>query len=378
MSFPPKKDRFKSRPKRGNGPENDFSGEESESEDRPSMDEGERNSVPNGSKWKGGKRNGVINNDESPGSAGPNKHKTEGNSNGNEEVEEDDKDDKPNANDGKGKNIVKQKPKTGNNNEISKDGNGTKGLGKDKSKDTDSTTVSDSPEEITVQGFDRAQIKLSPAQRQLLKALRKSNDTAKNDEDSASEPSNAFKQGVKTAMEDVIYEVENHIQKTRGKDGGERTAMCIKDPETANKFTKALETVVINQEVNKALQETASQGINGTSGARVLVALGDLALVGVGSFVAIVSQGADSTAIASSISSQVVRDAKSVVGIGNKTFEEVALQSDDAKELMKLMGTNEAAVGESGTMTQGSLRTYEEFKSMVAFLRAEKQGSQTT
>lgn len=376
MSFPPRKNTLKNRrPKGGNHPEDDFSGEESESEDRQSIDEGERNTVPI---WKGGKRNGAVNNDETRGATGQDKHKTQNNSNSNDEVEENDRDDKSNANDGTAKNIVKRKPKTGNNNEISKDGNGTEGRGKDKTKDTDSTTGSDSPEETTVQGFDRAQIKLSPAQRQLLKVMRESNNTTKSEEDSASEPNRAFKQGVLEALDYVDMDIDNITQKTRGVGEKERTAICIKDAETANKFTEALETVTSNQEVDKALKDTASQGVVGTSGARVLVALGDLALVGVGSFVAIVSQGADSTTIASSISSQVVRDAKLVVEKSNQTFEEGALKKDNAQALMKLMGTNEEEVGESGTMTQGSLRTYEEFKLMVAFLNAEKQGSQTT
>lgn len=375
MSSQQRKNTFNNRrAKGGKHPEDVSGGEESGSEDGQSIGQGQGVTVPNGSNLKGGKRNG----DESHGSAGPNKHKTEGNSNSNGEVEENHKDDKAEANDGKGKNIVKQKPKTGNNNEISKDGNGTKGLGKDKNKGTDSKIVSDSPEEITVQGFDRAEITLSPAQRQLLKALRKSNDTAKNGEDAASGPDNTLKQGVEAAMEEVVYQVELTTQKTRGINGGERTAICIKDPETANKFTEALETVATNQEVDKALKETATQGVAGTSAARVLVALGDLALVGVGSFVAIVSQGADSTAIASSISSQVIRDAKLVADKGNETFEEDALKQDDAQELMKLMGTNEAEVESSGTMSQGALQTYTEYKAMVAFLNAQKQESDAT
>ncbi|KAF5975667.1 hypothetical protein FBULB1_7243 [Fusarium bulbicola] len=353
---------------------NDHSGEESEGENRTNTEQGENDSQKLGSKR--GKGKGVNNEGESHESTGQGKVKTKDGSKSDEGFEEDENDDKSTADDGTPNNKKNHTQKNGNSDENSKDATGTKGRGKDKTLDTDSTADSDGPVATAEQGFDRADINLSPTVRQKLKAMRERKDMIGNEEEPASEPIRALEQGVKNAMEDVDYEIDVLTQMTKGINDERRTAKCIDDPETADKFTEALKAIVSNDKVQKALKD-AGLGI-GSFGVRVLAGLGGLALVGVGSFVAIVSQGSESTTIASSVSKQVIRDAELVKGEGNKKFDEKATKEGNAKELMKLMGTNEAEVASSGTMSQGALETYTEYKSMVAFLKAEKQESDAT
>ncbi|KAF5705137.1 hypothetical protein FMUND_12216 [Fusarium mundagurra] len=351
--------------------QNDYDSEESESENRAHTEQGENDSQKSGSRSDKGK--GIDNEGESRKSTGQGRVKTKNGSKSDEEFEEDENDDKSTAGDGTPNNKKNHTKKNGNNDGKSKDANETKGREKDRSQDTDSMTDSDGPVATAEQGFDRADIKLSPEMRQKLKAMRDRKDMIGNEEESASEPSRAIEQGVKIAMEDVDYEIDLLTQKTKGINDERRTAKCIGDPETADKFTEALKAVVSNDKVQKALNDA---GLSiGSFGVRVLAGLGGLALVGVGSFVAIVSQGSESTTIASSVSKQVIRDAELAKGKSNEKFDEKALKEGNAQELMKLMGTNEAEVGSSGTMSQGALETYKEYKSMVAFLKTQKQES---
>ncbi|KAF5620264.1 hypothetical protein F52700_11586 [Fusarium sp. NRRL 52700] len=376
MGNPPKKkNTVKNKRLMGDGdPLNDYSGEESEGENRVPTESGKNSTHKPGS--KSGKGKDVDDEGQSRKTTGPRKRKTEHDSKSDDEFEEVNNDDESAAKDGTVNNNKKHTQKNGNNDENSTGNNGTKGRGKDKSQEADTTSGSDSPVANAEQGFDRADIKISPAERQMLKTLRGRKDMIDNEEEPANQPSLALEQGVMKAMEDVDYEIDVLTQMTRGINDERRTAKCINDPETADKFTEALKAVASNHDIQKAVKE-AGLG-NESIGVRVLAGLGGLALVGVGSFVAIVSQGAESTTIASSISTQIIRDAMLVNGKSDKNFEETALKNGNAQELMKLMGTNEAEVESSGTMSQGALRTYEEYKSMVAFLNAQKQESDAT
>lgn len=246
----------------------------------------------------------------------------------------------------------------------------------DNDDENEDNKLRDDPDEAAddiKQSFTDAGIRLPPKLRRLGKVRPEDAEAIENEADAAGEADPAFIESVQEALDEVQLSIRNIALKTRGVSDQRRLAICIDNTKTAEKFTEALKIVVSDGEVKASL---ARAGLKiGTVGIRVLAALSGLAIIGVGSFLAIVSQTKPPAEIAASIASQVVSAGERVDNKVNQKFERDALKKANAQELIKLIGTNEAAVETDRTITPDALRKYREFKLMVATLNAQKQAA---
>lgn len=240
----------------------------------------------------------------------------------------------------------------------------------------DNKKLTDHPDEAAndiKQSFTKAGIR-PPAKLRRLGTVRLEDlEAIQNEEAAAGEADPEFIGGVQEAMDEVETNIRKITLRTKGINDQRRTSLCIDNPETAQNFTEALKIVVSDGEVKAAL---AKAGLKvGTVGIRVLAAIGGLAIVGAGCFLAIVSVKAAPAKIASSIASQVVSAGEWVDDKVEQRFEKNALKKANAQELIRLIGTNEEAVVEQNTITPEALRKYGEFKLMVAAMNAEKMAA---
>lgn len=170
---------------------------------------------------------------------------------------------------------------------------------------------------------------------------------------------------VAEAMDEVDTEIRNLVRKIKvGTPEARRNAIFLNDADAITRFGKAAETVKNNALVKAALAKVGMK--MGGVIISVLAAIGGLAIVGVGSFLTIVSQAGGPAEIAAAIAEQVIKGGQIVNNKVDRKLKKDALKTENAQQLMRLLGTNEELVAEEGTINPTSLATFSQFKLMAA------------
>lgn len=198
--------------------------------------------------------------------------------------------------------------------------------------------------------------------------------------DEEGEPDEEFIKEVQAAMDQVDEDIENQINDIKvikGPDADKRrNAIFLNSKELVDMFGEATKQVMNDGQVKAVLAKTGMK-VGGVA-VRVLSVIGGVALFGVGAFLTVAALGKDKGAaikVGAAIAKQVIKGGQKVGDKIDDKLDQDKLKSDNAQQLMRLLGTNPMDVVENGTINAQTLAAFSQFKLMAATEKAAEKAA---